>query len=182
MEIEIWKDIPGYKGAYQASSFGNIKSLSRITYCANRELPIKERILRPYKMKSGYLAISLRSCLKTRTFLIHRLIAITFIPNPENKPEVNHKNGVKSDNRVIELEWVTPKENGQHAKNVLGLNPEGALNRRSKMVLQVSLDGFLQNIYDSINQAAKQNNIAVGHISDVMIGKRRQAGGFVWLQ
>lgn len=101
VEPEIWKDIPGYEGKYQASSFGRIRNY-------------KDRVLLPWKYK-GYLYVDLLD----RSLRSHRLIAKAFIPNPLSKPQVNHKNGIKDDNRVENLEWCTNSENAIHAYRIL---------------------------------------------------------------
>lgn len=119
---EIWKDIPGYEGLYQASNLGNIKSLKRkiIRKSANSETfhkyPVKEKIFDFGVDKDGYSTLTLFDCHHKRyKWRAHRLIAITFIQNKTDKPYVNHINGIKTDNRVENLEWCTAKENIQHA-------------------------------------------------------------------
>lgn len=104
---EVWKDVPGYEGIYQVSSIGNIKSLERRVNTWNSYKIIKPMVLKTFLTKNGYRNVILRK----KNFSVHRLVAMAFIPNPENKPQVNHKNENKQDNRVENLEWVTAKEN-----------------------------------------------------------------------
>lgn len=121
---EVWRDIDGYDGVYQVSNLGNIKSISRSSFDKRGAIrPIKERILKPIfsGFKRQYLVVTLYKDKIGDIYLIHRLVALHFIPNPENKPEVNHigkdDNGVinKLDNREFSLTWSTSKENIQHA-------------------------------------------------------------------
>ena len=117
--IEVWKDIWSYKEVYKISNLGNVKSLSRKLKTARGFRITKEKILKPRLDKDGYLLINLRDNNKTETHKIHRLVAQAFIPNPDNKPEVNHKKGDKLDNRDFMLEWNTAKENSFHKNNSL---------------------------------------------------------------
>lgn len=114
---EIWKDIPNYEGKYQISNFGNVISLN----FANKHFP---RLLKLKNHKDGYKLVGLSNGqANNKTFFaVHRLVAQAFIPNPENKEQVNHIDGDKSNNKVTNLEWVTPKENVIHAF-VTGLMP-----------------------------------------------------------
>lgn len=105
---EEWKDIKGFENIYQISNLGRIKSLKRY---GRRE----EKILTPVVGKRGYYTVSLWYKQNGKTLTIHRLIAEHFIPNPENKREVNHKDANKLNNSINNLEWVTPKENSIHA-------------------------------------------------------------------
>lgn len=105
--LEIWKDIEGFEGHYQVSNFGRIKSLSRKSGNTIK----KERILKPRDHTHGYSEVSLGKDMKFKNKFVHRLVAIAFIPNPDNKPQVNHINENKQDNRVENLEWVTAKYN-----------------------------------------------------------------------
>ncbi len=167
METEVWKDIPGYEGYYQASNLGRIKSLERlirfgINYCCSYIK--KEKIMVPTPTPKGYYYAIFTVNGKVRHFSVHRLIANTWIPNPENKPEVNHKNGIKSDNRVLNLEWNTSEENYLHSINVLGRKPFRSDVR--KEVIQVSLDGFVLNVFDSRTQAAKEFGVGVAAITN----------------
>ena len=110
LEEEIWKDIIGYEGRYSISNFGKVKSLKFF----GREN--EERVLKPIMSGYGkYHAVALHKDKKQKTTKLHRLVAEHFIPNPENKPTVNHINGRKQDNRIENLEWATWKEQVNHA-------------------------------------------------------------------
>ena len=133
--MEIWKDIEGYEGLYQVSSEGRIKSLARYiknNLCGElyKEEKIKKITYNP-KLKYGVIGLSYNG--NNKQEYIHRIVAKTFIPNPNNLPEVNHKNGLKHDNRVENLEWNTHNENIQHSINVLGNRQDGEYNNASKL-------------------------------------------------
>lgn len=122
-EKEIWKDIKGYEGLYQVSNLGRIKSLQRYRISkSGTNQNVNEKILKQSCGKTNkYLNVTLAKNKKNKTFQIHRLAALNFIPNPNNYPQVNHKDGNKQNNCVDNLEWCTCKENINHAwKN--GLN------------------------------------------------------------
>jgi hypothetical protein len=108
LENEIWKDIEGYEGVYKVSNLGRVKSLMRVKY-------VREKILKPVINNNGYLRIFICGKPKNRNCAIHRLVAKAFIPNPENKPQVNHKDGDKSNNKIENLEWCNGSENVCHA-------------------------------------------------------------------
>jgi len=112
--IEIWKNIEGYEEIYRVSNFGKVKSLKRISVSQGYQRLIKERILKSVFDGSGYLEVVLCKDKNQKTFLIHRLVAKAFIPNPKNKPQVNHIDKDKANNNVNNLNWMTPKENVNH--------------------------------------------------------------------
>jgi hypothetical protein len=120
-EVEIWKDVSGYEGYYQVSSFGRVLGLERqITQWNESAKKSVTRIqksiyMSPFEDKDGYLKVQLTKDGIRNKFFVHRLVALNFIPNPESKPEVNHKEGNKKDNRVQMLEWNTTSENQRHA-------------------------------------------------------------------
>ena len=126
--IEEWKDIPEYEGIYQVSNIGRIKRLEykRINNLTNTISIFKEHLLKPRIKNNLYFKVTLCKNNEIKAKYIHRLVAITFLPNPENKPQVNHIDGNKLNNNVDNLEWVTESENMQHAysHNLINLNTE----------------------------------------------------------
>jgi hypothetical protein len=110
---EIWRNIKGYEGIYQVSSQGNVRSLPRtIVDGANHKKHYKGKMLTSRIDKGGYKIIDLRNGYDKKTYKVHRLVALAFIPNPNNKPEINHKKeNEKWNNFVDNLEWATSKEN-----------------------------------------------------------------------
>jgi CDP-glycerol glycerophosphotransferase (TagB/SpsB family) len=111
---EIWKDILGYEGIYQISSLGRVKSLRRETYNGKGYFNINEKFLKQRTTTKGYYSYSLTKNNKTIDFLSHRLIAVAFIDNPSNKRTVNHKDSVRNNNSISNLEWASYRENHCH--------------------------------------------------------------------
>ena len=155
---EIWADIPKYKGKYQVSTKGRVRSLLRG----------KERVLTPW-LTTGYPTVSLG---RRNKQLVHRLVAEAFIPNPERRPQVNHKNGDRTDNRVNNLEWVSSRENILHRGRVLGhyITP----------IAQYTLSGKMVNIWKGVYLACETLGISHSNIIAVANGRRKSAGGFLW--
>ena len=113
--MEIWKDIKGHEGVYQVSNLGRIKQLKKMTYNQwGKGYILKERIMSSTLSKKGYLKIGLRKDGKRITLYVHRIVITAFIPNPENKITVNHKDGIKTNNNLDNLEWNTHSENNFH--------------------------------------------------------------------
>ncbi len=169
-EKEVWKDIPEYLGYYQISSLGRVKSLERtITsspskkYPNGRTLVLKSKILTPCTDKKGYKFVQLFINNKFRSKKVHRLVAECFIPNPENLPQVNHKDEVKSNNSVDNLEWCSSIYNinygvGKYKKT---------LNKRIPVV-QYTLDDKLIREYESATAATKVLNIKQGNVRQIL--------------
>lgn len=156
---EIWKDIPGYEQYYQASTFGRIRSKDRSFKLHHGAIATRKgKILKGTPDEKGYLKTRLLiTGVSFKPKRIHRLIAQTFIPNPLQYSQVNHKNGDKSDNRIENLEWCNNSENQLHA-NATGLrkgSPSGARNHFSKIVLHLSAGVFYDSARDAYNHSGK---------------------------
>lgn len=113
--MEEWRDVSGFEGFYQVSSMGNVRGLRRQVKNGSSFRIKQEKQMKPNTDKDGYKTVTLSKYSKCKTLKIHRLVAVAFIPNPEEKATVNHKNTIKSDNFISNLEWETRKENGAHA-------------------------------------------------------------------
>lgn len=138
-----FKDISGFIGLYKINKNGEVKSLKREKWQGNGWQTIPEKILKPIKNNKGYLVINLCKDGKQKSFKIHRLVAETFIKNKKNLPQVNHINGVKTNNNVKNLEWVTPSDNMKHSINVLN-NKKPSISKKlslSGKTVKVELDG-----------------------------------------
>lgn len=159
--------IKGYEGLYVVTSDGAVIGLK-----SGKELmPMKNR---------GYLRVKLYKNAQPKMYLIHRLVASAFIPNDQDKEQVNHKDGNKSNNNVSNLEWVTQSENQIHAY-VNGLNsPEHANMVTRKRIEQKTMDGSILKTWDSISEASRATGIPIGNITHCCRGRIRHAGGFKW--
>ena len=146
--IEIWKPVVEYEGLYEVSSFGRVRSLDRYD---GRGWRIKGRILKPTIDKKGYLTVGLSKNNQRKAFKVHRLVALHFIPNIENKPEIDHINTIKTDNRVENLMWVTPKENSNNPITLVNKSEskKGIKNKRHQPVLQYDTNGNFIREWDT---------------------------------
>lgn len=179
-DVEIWKDIEGYEGAYEVSNLGNIRSISRkvLVSCSSRSVGYERnlcgRLLKPKSDKDGYLFVALGMGNDSK---VHRLVAQAFIPNPDNLPQVNHKDENKQNNRAENLEWCTCKYNnryGTHSKR------SGEKHRRG--LVQYSKDGIIIRTFVSLIEAEEILGIryARSHIHRCCAGEKKSAYGFKW--
>jgi len=169
VEIEIWQDIPEYKGLYQISNLGRIKSLSRKMWNGFNFWQSKERILKSTLDRKGYYKIILCNENGHKTHRIHRLIAQAFIENIHNKPIVNHINGITTDNSIKNLEWATVQENNQHAQDNL-LNKARFSQRQKMSVKELNLKNRKITIEEAkaIRDLRKETNYGGHKISKIL--------------
>ena len=182
MQNEIWKDIPNFYG-YQISNYGRIKSIDRDIVCGDKTIHCNGKILKQSKNQKGYLRIRIsKGRNKKYTLLIHRLVALAFIENPNNYQQINHIDGNKENNYYLNLEWCNNSQNQIHAVK-LGLNDHNKYNagRKRKMVAQIDINSKkIIYIYNSLSEAANQLNIERSQIGKVCNGNRKTCGGFLW--
>lgn len=194
MDEEVWKPVVGYEGLYEVSSKGRVRSL-----------PFKHsncKVLKLTQRNNGYLFLTLSKNRVQKPHSVHRLVAMAFIPNPDNKPTVNHKNEIRTDNRVENLEWATYYEQNHYGthlqkaksslkrtyntpqmKEMLSLrqkkNKSGAA--CGKRIVQLDKSFNFVNTWNSITQAATTLCISQSSISMCLTGKTTSSHGYLWI-
>jgi hypothetical protein len=178
--MEIWKDIVGYEGLYQVSDLGRVRSLDRIIK-GNKgsEYLKKGKILKQTFNLKKYSQVNLSKYGVDYHKRVHRLVAETFIPNPEMKPQVNHIDGNKNNNHVINLEWNTESENVIHAYR-LGLNVRSKFAGKERRPVYQLKDGKIINRFETITEAEVKTHTPRQNIRQVIKGKRFSANGYQW--
>lgn len=179
---EIWVPIDGLEGYYEVSNKGHIRSLDRILHGCYGSMQLKRgQIMKPIKMKNGYLAQGFYYNGKHRQYYIHRLVAKAFIPNPNNLPEINHKDENKENNCVENLEWCDHTYNIRYGgtRNKIGRTHR---EKAVRPVIQKCIDGTIFAIYRNANVAMEVTKIDASAILKVCLGRSRfnTAGSFLW--
>ena len=172
---EIWKDIKDYEGLYQVSNWGRVKSLDRwVKSCYGSKQLKKGQVLKICNDLNGYLFVSLCKNGKHTIYLVHRLVAEAFIPNPYNLPQVNHKDEDKQNNHYLNLEWCTHEYNVNY-----GTRNKKVAEKLSKPVLQYTLDDQFVKEWKSIKECGR-NGFVSANIYKCCNGKRKKHKGFIW--
>lgn len=193
MEQEIWKDIKGYEGYFKISNLGRVMAIERYVKQGNGMRYCKERIVPHHLNPFGYPCVTLCKEKKSKEHSIHRLIMEAFVPNPENKPHIDHINTDKTDFRISNLRWVTPKENSnnpitlQHCReNTYTDERNIKINAKKKElgilieVFQYTKDGVFVAHYESMQKAQAATGIYASQIRSVLDDNTQSAGGFMW--
>lgn len=168
-EEEIWKALPGVPGV-EVSTLGNVRTLDMVVSNGRGTYPIKGRILKQCDTRDGYLQVSIKVDGKQATKKVHRLVAKAFIPNPDNLPQINHKDCNTRNNNVENLEWCTPKYNCQYREK-FGKS-------QGQPVLAVNLTTLEVSHFRSQGEASRVIGVSNSHINDVINGRRKQANGY----
>lgn len=168
--VEIWKDIPNYEGLYQISNKGRVKSFRQSSKLGK----VAEYILKPSVANNGYCQVTLYDNTIRKKFLIHRLVANAFLPNPNNLPQVNHKDENRLNNNVENLEWCTAEYN-----NAYGTAKIRAIDTKSCPVEQVSIDGQVLAIYRSTRIASELLGVNRSTLKSAVV-RQSQFNGYYW--
>ena len=187
----IWKAVPGYEGIYEVSNIGDVKHLGHVKWRFTniRGVDIPPRIgdvINLYDSR-GYMQVTLVKNNIRKIARVHRLVAMAFIPNPNNKPEVNHKNGIRYDNRVENLEWVTKSENErhkyktgyktpQHVREAISRANKGSNHAKARKVKCLETG----QVFGSTIEASKTIGLSRNAVFNCCKGFCKTAGGFHW--
>lgn len=182
---ETWEKIEGYE--YEVSSTGKVRSLDRITrHTYGGTAKRVSKILSPNTVDGYHIVILCKNGIN-KSMRVHRLVAQAFIPNPDNKPQVNHKNSIRTDNRVENLEWCTCQENIIHGYKYGSIKPTepwkgkfGKDHHASKVILQMDDFGNVIEEHIGICEAARKTGLQQSNISKCCLGIKKHSGGYVW--
>lgn len=174
-----WYPLKGYENIYEINKQGDIRRIGFPNKKQHNTFYNKVPfVITSRHDKDGYLRVTLFDGDKKLMKYVHRLVCETFLENNNNLPQVNHKNGIKDDNRLENLEWCSRSENIQHRIHTLGVKLTN--NKKSKKVGQFTKDGILVKTYPSAKQAKRDTGFSQGHISEVCRGELSSYKGFIW--
>lgn len=166
---EIWKPIIGYEGLYEVSNFGNVKSLNWRNTGVEKCLYLK-------KHNKGYFQVELCKNKKRKMFLVHRIVAEAFLPNPLKKTQINHKDYNRQNNNVENLEWCTVSENMRHSCSRRKARPI----KRKEKICQFTLDGKFLRLWESCISIKRETKYNQTSIFECCENKRKTAYGYLW--
>ena len=181
---EIWKPIKGYEGIYEVSSYGRVRSLERIDTRPNprtgkaMNFIKKQRIVTNKNHPQGYKTVLLYKGGSSEQFLLHRLVAQAFIPNPQNLPCVNHKDEDKTNNRADNLEWCSQQYNVNYGTGVSRMKSK--IKARCKRICQYDNEGRLIATFATSIEAAEKTGICRSGIANALTGRHETSGGYRW--
>lgn len=193
--IELWKPVVGYEGLYEVSNLGSVRRIffSRPKYQGSHKKTLWYKKLNGYENNCGYVVVCLHDKNKKQALKsIHRLVAEAFIPNTENKPQVDHINTIRTDNRVENLRWVTAKENNN---NEITLDNKvnrynkykhpmkgklGGCNPKAIPIIQYSKNNEIIQEWSCATEASRVLNISQGNIVSALKGKLKTSAGYIW--
>lgn len=170
--MELWKDIKGYEGYYQVSNLGNVRSVDRtVKRKGNGTSFSKGQIIKlQINKRTGYCKVNLCKEGKSKTYEVHRLVAVEFLENSDNLPVVNHLNGVKTDNFVENLEWCTYKQNTQHAHDIGLVSPKVSIDD----VRWIKENYIARDEFYGAESLSVMFNVSKGHIGNILCGQARK--------
>lgn len=187
MEQEIWKDVVGYEGLYQVSNLGRIKHLAVEAASGTGHYAKIETIKKQNLMKNGYWVVDLYKDNVRKTWLVHRLVALAFIPNPDNLPCVNHIDSDRANCVISNLEWCTASQNAKHSYDTNKRREKmnwkiGAENKNSKAVLMLDkISRKVLRTFDCIMDAERELGVLNNNIVNCLRGRSKTAGGYIWI-
>lgn len=178
---EIWRPVQGYEGKYEVSNLGRVRTLSRQNRWNDSLYPLKKPLYnRAYEDKFGYSIVVLTKFKQRKTCLVHRLVALAFIPNPEGLPVINHKDENKRNNRVDNLEWCTIAYNNSYGTVKLRQRLSNINHPQKSTPVLCLKQGAVIAEYPSMSEAQRQTKAWQPHIMQCCQGKRKTAGGYGW--